>query len=123
MADPQRVALKGPLLLLLPNAAQYLGIALHELAANAQRSRALKQPGGHVTVEWSPHNAMHGIETLSFAWTEHGGPSPGLPTRDSFGKVVLEKATPAALRGLGRIEPRPAEMAWRLKAPAANVCA
>jgi PAS domain S-box-containing protein len=48
-----RARIDGPTLLLEPNTAQSLAIALHELATNAAKYGALSTPHGHVQVEWS----------------------------------------------------------------------
>jgi two-component sensor histidine kinase len=52
--DPHgaRVALEGPDLLLSPAAAQYLGMALHELSTNAVKHGAFAVSEGKVCIEW-----------------------------------------------------------------------
>ena len=49
----RQVSIKGPAVLLKPEAAQALGLALHELANNAKKFGALSVPEGQVSVTWS----------------------------------------------------------------------
>ena len=55
-----QVAIEGPDVALKPEAAQNLGLALHELAVNAQRFGALSVPDGRVSIIWSRHGAADG---------------------------------------------------------------
>ena len=50
-----QVAIEGPDVALKPEAAQNLGLALHELAANAAKFGALSVPDGRVSIIWSRH--------------------------------------------------------------------
>ena len=47
------VQIDGPNVLLEPDTAQVIAVALHELATNAAKYGALSVPDGHVRVEWS----------------------------------------------------------------------
>ncbi len=123
LADPQKFAIAGPPVLLQPNAAQYLGIALHELATNAGKYGALSEPGGRIAVHWSFGHGPDGERTLEFSWEETGGPPVSPPSREGFGRIVLSKVTPAALMGRSSIDYRPAGLVWRLSAPTAHLCA
>ena len=123
LSEPQRFDISGPAVVLQPNAVQYLGIALHELATNAGKYGALAGEDGRVSVEWGFDTGPDGNRTLHLAWTEHGGPPVEPPRREGFGKIVLEKVTPAALRGRGKMDYPTAGLVWRLEAPAAQICA
>jgi len=46
------VAIEGPDIALKPEAAQNLGLALHELAVNAAKFGALSVPSGCVSITW-----------------------------------------------------------------------
>ena len=66
-----------------------LGLALHELAANAAKFGALSAPGGSVAIGWrwlSP-------ETAELVWQEAGGPAVDDDTirRRGFGSDLIEK--------------------------------
>jgi PAS domain S-box-containing protein len=80
----------GPRILLKPEAAQGLGLALHELATNAAKYGGLSTPGGRVSMRWQrlPANEGHGIELV---WREKGGPQVSVPDRRGFGTLVIER--------------------------------
>jgi PAS domain S-box-containing protein len=82
-----RARIDGPDLLLEPDTAQTIAVALHELATNAAKYGALAAAEGHVAVEWSL--ATDG--RLVLRWTERGGPPVKWPTRQGFGTQVMER--------------------------------
>ena len=82
----KRVLIDGPQILLEPNAAQAIAVALHELATNAAKHGALSQPNGQVHLKWS--DAADG--RLLLHWTEIGGPTVHEPTRMGVGSRTIE---------------------------------
>ena len=52
--DATQIAIEGPALQLSASLAEYLGLALHELATNAMKHGALSVPGGKIHVVWTP---------------------------------------------------------------------
>ena len=95
----ERVTLSGPSLTLQPMAVQYLGIAFHELAMNSARFGALSGPSGHITVEWSIHTDDTGAKAFRLCWSETDGYEVEKIGGNGFGRVALERVTPAALGG------------------------
>jgi PAS domain S-box-containing protein len=85
-----QVSLDGPTVVLKPEAAQSLGLALHELATNAAKYGALSVPGGHVSIRWKrlPATEGHGVE---ICWNEEGGPKVQQPEQRGFGTMVIEQ--------------------------------
>jgi PAS domain S-box-containing protein len=84
-----QIAMAGPSVLLKPEAAQSLGLALHELATNAAKYGALSVPGGAVQILWRKlQGSEGGIEIL---WSEDGGPAVKEPERRGFGSLVIER--------------------------------
>jgi two-component sensor histidine kinase len=81
-----RTQIDGPTVVLKPNIAQAIAVALHELATNAAKYGALSVAGGQVRVEWSP--TANG--QLVLWWTETGGPPVHPPTRKGFGTGVMQ---------------------------------
>ncbi|WP_165943576.1 sensor histidine kinase [Roseicella aquatilis] len=89
-AAGDRIALAGPDLMLRPQAAFALGLALQELATNAAKHGALSVASGRVALRWRRAGG-----TVLLRWEERDGPPAQPPTRRGFGLTVIE-------RGLGR---------------------
>jgi len=100
--DEKRAVAEGASVMLQPDAAQAIGICLHELATNAAKYGALSLPEGRVQVDWSV--ATDG--RLLFHWSEVGGPAVAEPTRRYFGMQVMERMI-VALGGEVRLDWRP----------------
>lgn len=82
-----RVRIDGPPVLLDPNLAQVVAIALHELATNAAKYGALAVAEGQVELTWS-HDADG---QLHLRWMESGGSKVEMPTRKGFGRRIIEQ--------------------------------
>ena len=85
--DASQVSIGGPDVQLNPEATQSLGLALHELAANAAKHGALSKHGGRVHISWQPLAADGGVELL---WRETKGPKVSEPKHRGFGSIVIE---------------------------------
>ncbi|MGX9179819.1 PAS domain S-box protein [Mesorhizobium sp. BHbdii] len=116
-AAQSRVSMAGPMVILQPNAVQYLGIAFHELATNSAKHGALSCSGGRVEIDWNVIPAGGGAETFRLVWRELGGPILDAVRRRGFGVVVLERVAPQALSGSGRLEFHEQGVTWTLEAP------
>jgi PAS domain S-box-containing protein len=81
----QRTRIDGPTVMLQPDVAQAIAVALHELATNAAKYGALSGAKGEVNVKWS-HTAEGRV---LLRWTEAGGPPVSLPTHKGFGTDVI----------------------------------
>jgi PAS domain S-box-containing protein len=90
-AGEMRAQFEGPTVILKPEVAQAVAVALHELATNAAKYGALSRAKGHVRVEWS----CVADDQLVLRWTEEGGPPVNPPTRKGFGTHMIE----AMIRG------------------------
>ncbi|HWE79707.1 MAG TPA: response regulator [Pseudolabrys sp.] len=82
--EPARVRIEGPPLILSPEKAQNLALALHELATNSAKYGALSVAKGRLAVGWQ---ADRNILTLS--WHEAGGPPVQAPSAQGFGTKIL----------------------------------
>ncbi len=97
-AGAERICLSGPSLMLEPNAAQALAMALHELAINAARYGALSVEEGRLAVSWEL--AERGTDSiLELYWTETGGPEVAPPTEPGFGSTAIRGAIEHQLGG------------------------
>ena len=91
-----QVEIEGPDAALKPEAAQNLGLALHELAANAQKFGALSVPDGRVSVIWSRSGGTAG-DALELNWRERLGPKVKPRRKRGFGSLVIERNLARAL--------------------------
>jgi PAS domain S-box-containing protein len=91
-----QIFVSGPTVLLKPEAAQSLGLAVHELAANAHKFGSLSDANGKLTVTWTrlPQAKGEGVE---FRWVESGGPAVVEPAHRGFGSIVIERHLGRAL--------------------------
>lgn len=100
--NAERVTLDGPSgVRLRSSTVQTLALALHELATNAVKYGALKQPSGHLAITWSLEPAGNdGKPWLHIDWRETGVdmPPPGSPaTGTGQGRELIERALPYQL--------------------------
>lgn len=112
-----RFVIAGPPIRIRPNAVQHLGIAFHELAANAAMHGALSQPIGSVKVSWEKGQAADGTEQIMLRWEETGAPVLTSPEHRGFGTVVLERIVPLSLNGRATLDMGIDGVKWALEAP------
>jgi PAS domain S-box-containing protein len=84
-----QVAIEGPEIALKPEAAQNLGLALHELAVNAEKYGALSVPAGTVSVTWDQRDTPEG-PVVELNWRERQGPKVKARRKKGFGSMVIE---------------------------------
>jgi PAS domain S-box-containing protein len=118
--DIDRFEAVGPTILLAPEAAQSIGLALHELATNASKYGAFSNQTGRVRVQWEI-GAGEGEPHFQLDWRESGGPQVASPTRKGFGTVVLETMTRSALACEAVTEFAREGLRWTLRCPASRV--
>ncbi|MCX5497720.1 PAS domain-containing protein [Kaistia dalseonensis] len=112
-----QVAITGPDLSLKPDAAQNIGLALHELTTNASKYGALSSPGGRILLSWSIRDG--GLFRLH--WEEQGGPEARKPQRTGFGVTLLERTVGQALDGTVELDFRPSGVVCNIDIPASHV--
>jgi two-component sensor histidine kinase len=91
-----QVSIDGPAIALKPEAAQNLGLALHELAVNAAKFGALSVPTGRVSITWRRRESSEG-SALDLDWRERLGPKVKLRRKKGFGTMVIERNLARAL--------------------------
>ena len=91
-----QVTIEGPAIALKPEAAQNLGLALHELAINAAKFGALSVPTGRVSITWIRRESAvdHALE---LDWREQLGPKVKARRKKGFGTMVIERNLARAL--------------------------
>jgi PAS domain S-box-containing protein len=105
-----RVVLKGPPLNITAEAAQGLGMAIHELATNAAKYGALSGDAGRVEVIWQHRAASDG--GFEIRWCEGGGPPVVAPASKGFGSTVLGPMAEKALQGEVTLAYNPGGLMW-----------
>ena len=113
-----QVAIEGPDVALKPEAAQNLGLALHELAVNAAKFGALSVPDGQVTIGWRRDG---NIVTLD--WHEQFGPKVKARRKRGFGSVVIERNLARALEAEVNLDFAPDGVRCHIVIPAHQVLA
>ncbi len=111
--NKSRLAVDGPPIELGPDAAQSVGLALHELATNASKYGALSVPTGAVAIRWGHTSG----DALRIEWTESGGPPVVPPARTGFGSVVIQRTVAQSLNGEVTHEYRPEGVYWAIELP------
>jgi len=86
-----QVTVEGEPVVLRPEAAQNLGLALHELAVNAEKFGALSLPNGRVSIDWSLRDG------IDLNWREFNGPKVKPRRKKGFGSMVIERNLTRAL--------------------------
>ncbi len=86
------LTIEGPQFRMSSQAAQTVGLAVHELATNAAKYGALSTPGGELSVTWSVSDG-----TLKMIWRETLPHEVEEPTRKGFGTRLIVRTFSGAL--------------------------
>jgi PAS domain S-box-containing protein len=116
-----RFEIAGPDIVITAEAAQAIGLAIHELATNAIKYGALSEPSGKVSVSWMFDGNAGAPGNLLLNWTEQGGPPVSPPSRKGFGHVVIGEMVERSLNGKVAVEFASEGLKWRVSIPAANL--
>jgi len=92
----ERVTIEGEDIMLKPEAVHNLGLALHELTANAEKFGSLSNRKGEIYVKW---DYCDEAKNLKLVWDESGGPEVTEPKRSGFGRAMIESVVGKALAG------------------------
>jgi two-component sensor histidine kinase len=117
-----RVKAVGPRVMLNPRVAQTFTLLVHELATNATKYGALSRPDGQIEIHWS----IEGVDAdarFRFQWQELNGPPVLPPTRQGFGRILLEKAAAQEFGVLPKVRFAPEGLIYEIEAPLSVVAA
>jgi two-component sensor histidine kinase len=114
---PSQIEISGEPLQITPDAAQHIGMALHELATNAAKYGALSTPAGKVHISWYISPGPDGESICHLSWEETGGPPVERPASRGFGRVVIERTVARAVHGEVRIDYAASGLRWTLEFP------
>lgn len=106
-----RIRLSGPDVTIGSQAAQAIGMALHELATNAAKYGALSSDDGNIEVTWSLDQLTH---TFNIFWSEHDGPPVVPPESKGFGSTVIDQMAGSVLDADVRLDYAPDGVRWQL---------
>jgi two-component sensor histidine kinase len=113
------VMLQGENGFLRPNAAQYVGLALHELTTNALKYGALSRDDGTVVVRFD--KSATSPSTYRFSWQETSSAEAREPKDRSFGLIMLTEVVPTSVSGSASLSFGPAGITYELEIPKAQL--
>lgn len=114
MDDDGRVVTGGPDVLVAPNVAVSVGLALHELATNSAKYGALSVGEGTVNLSWTQGPDASRVD---MEWIESGGPPVAAPTRRGFGSDLIERMVSRDLKTQVTLEYLPDGVRCRIAIP------
>lgn len=117
-----QVSIEGPAIAIKPEAAQNLGLALHELAVNAAKFGALSVPDGRVSITWSRLENVEG-DAVELDWRERLGPKVKIRRKKGFGSMVIERNLARALDAEVNLEFEPNGLHCHIVIPASQILA
>lgn len=111
-----RITITGPHIEMTPEAAQAIGMAMHELATNAAKYGALGNDDGRIDIDWTCKD-----DTFAMRWVERGGPPVTTPTRRGFGSRVISDTVNISLDGTVEVLFPSTGLTWQLTCPIARI--
>jgi len=115
------MTLEGENGFLRPNAAQYIGLALHELTTNALKYGALSRNDGRIAVRFEP--VEQAPATYRFIWRETSSVEVREPRGRSFGLMMLCDVVPTSVSGSAQLSFAPHGLLYELEIPKAQLVA
>lgn len=113
------VIVEGENRFLRPNAAQYVGLALHELTTNAIKYGALSRNDGAVEVRFE--KLADTPAAYRFSWRETSSAEMREPDGHSFGLMMLADVVPASVSGAAELVFHPQGLQYDLDIPKAQL--
>ncbi|UOK71641.1 sensor histidine kinase [Ancylobacter polymorphus] len=118
--ENSQFTIEGPSLFLKPEAAQNIGLAIHELSTNAAKYGALSVPSGHVDILWARRTPEAG-GGFELSWRERGGPVVSKPEGRGFGSLVIERNLARALDGKVELNFAPSGLICTVSVPESHL--
>lgn len=113
------VVLEGENSFLRPNAAQYVGLALHELTTNAIKYGALSRDDGMIVVRFEASPTAAAVHRLT--WQETSSAETREPGGRSFGLLMLTEVVPTSVSGTASLTFPPEGVRYELDIPKAQL--
>ncbi len=122
--EPHQIGIEGPDINLRPEAAQSLGLALHELASNAAKYGAMSKAGGRVDISWQESAAdVSRSSGFELTWRESGGPKVAAPKNRGFGSMAIEHNLARALDAAVSLDFEAEGVTCRISVPPSQIAA
>jgi len=115
------VTVEGENGFLRPNAAQYVGLALHELTTNALKYGALSRDDGVIVVRFEKSSTASSM--YRFSWKETSSADLHGPRARSFGLIMLTEVVPTSVSGSAELSFEPQGLSYELNLPKAQLVA
>jgi two-component sensor histidine kinase len=115
----ESVTVAGENAFLRPNAAQYVGLALHELTTNALKYGALSRSDG--TVQARFETSATAPTHYRFSWIETSSAHVRPPKGRSFGLIMLTEVVPTSVGGTAELTVGPGGLRYELEIPKAQL--
>jgi two-component sensor histidine kinase len=100
---------------LRPNAAQYIGLALHELTTNAIKYGALSRDDGAIVVRFEKSTSAP--DAYRFSWRETSSAEMREPSGPRFGLLMLSEVVPMSVSGTAELTFHPEGLRYELEIP------
>lgn len=100
-----------------PEQAVSMSMALHELATNAVKFGALSEDNGKVSIVWALKDEGTAFE---LTWQEEGGPRVREPSHKGFGMTMIQRALASELQGDVDVAFPPEGLRCHVSAPLAS---
>ncbi|WP_164730411.1 sensor histidine kinase [Pelagibacterium montanilacus] len=113
------VKVSGEDLVISPSAALYVGLAIHELAANSVRSGQLVALSGSIDVSTRIETLADGGRALVLEWSELGAGTGG--EMEPLTRAFLENVVPLAVEGSGSLAADGEGMRYVLKVDGVHI--
>lgn len=117
----ERIDISGPDDLILGTRhAETLGLAIHELATNAEKYGALSNDTGRVQVAWKLSEQDTPAPALEISWTERGGPAVSPPVSTGFGSLLIRQNIEGVFQGTVTVDYGQSGLVWSCTCAAQN---
>ena len=117
--ERSRILMDGPRIRLSAAAAQIIGMAMHELAANAVRFGALCTETGTIGISWELGDFP--APRFRMAWVERSSPQGRDLGAKGFGHTGMIQMVERGLHASVSLAYAPAGLEWRMEAPARSL--
>jgi two-component sensor histidine kinase len=116
LAEPRRIAVRGPDIHLKPQSALAVAMIVNELATNATKYGALSVPAGRVSLVWEVSGGADAA-VCRMEWKERDGPPAAPPEKTGFGSTLIERSVKDQLGGTIATEFAPQGLACVMEIP------